>query len=52
MSPKKTLIPTYIKVLEKGLDYDPKVYKPERRSDFKKFYRMRLKWYFCNECYS
>ena len=42
---KKVLTETEIKVLEKGLDFEP-----ELRKDFKKFSRrMRCKWHFRNK---
>ena len=43
------LTETEIKVLEKGLDFDPiqrKINEPELRHNFNEFYRrMRLKWH-------
>ena len=49
----KILTKTEIKVLEKGLDFDPvqRTYnKPELREAFEEFCcRMKCKWYFRNE---
>ena len=49
----KVLTEEEIKVLEKGLDFDPiqrKVNEPELRQDFENFCRlMRIKWHFRNE---